>query len=174
MRGFRTFSLLPTIIVVIVAHSVRLGAQVALPATVIPVAIALSATGDNFRVGSPIPVVITLTNISAANVAYEWESPESAYKNFRFVLTVDGGQVPKTIFHRKIRGDQLPDDPLGTFSGKSIFVTLSPRQSVQFTVDVEKLYTITQPGSYALVVDRTDDLNKIKLQSQPLRLIVTH
>jgi hypothetical protein len=138
-----------------------------------PLSITLTASKDNFEVGAPILVTITLTNNSKADVVWQSERPDPAYRNFWFSLkTNNGADMPTTLYHRKIRGKPLPKDPLAVESGSSLFATLSPGQSVEFIIDLRKIYQIEEPGTYKLVVGRDDELNKIKIHSKPLQIRV--
>lgn len=115
---------------------------------------------------------ITMTNNGKSDFVWEAQRPEPEYRNFKFRLTTSGGDnVPTTVYHRKITGKQLPSDPVDVARGSSMFATLPAGQSVQFTVDLTKLYQIERPGTYILVAERREDqLNKIKLRSKPLQI----
>jgi len=138
-----------------------------------PLSLSLSVSGGKFEAGAPIIVTITLTNNSKGDIVWQSERPDPAYRNFWFELkTGAGADVPTTVYHRKIRGKQLPEDPTDVDSGSSMFATLSPGQSVNFTVDVRRLYKVEQSGTYVLVVGRDDQLNKIKIHSEPLHIVL--
>ena len=145
------------------------------PATAIvsPLTIAASSASDHFTVGSPIPVVITLTNVSRAPISFEIDYPNAEYHLFRFSLTTNGKEEPKTAFHRAITGEYLPGDPAIEAGGGSDVYTLKPGQHVQYPVDVKKLYSITQPGSYLFSVTMAANIdNKGDINSKPLQLTV--
>jgi hypothetical protein len=153
----------------------RVVALQAAPATAIvsPLTIAASTASDHFSVGSPIPVVITLTNVSRAPLSFEIDYPNAEYHLFRFSLTADGKEGPKTAFHRALTGEYLPGDPAIEAGGGSDVYTLKPGQHVQYRVDVKKLYSITQPGSYLFSVKMSANIdNKGDINTKALKLTV--
>ena len=145
------------------------------PATAIvsPLTIAASTASDHFAVGSPILVVITLTNISRVPISFEIDYPNAEYHLFRFSLTTAGKEGSKTAFHRALIGEYLPGEPAIEAGGGSDVYTLKPGQLVQYTVDIKKLYSITQPGSYLFSVKMPANMdNKGDISSRPLQLTV--
>jgi len=136
------------------------------------VTLTLSSTATNHKIGAPMIVTVTMTNNGKSDYVWEAERPDPAYRNFRFQLTTSrGDDVVTTAYHRKITGKQLPSDPAEAVSGSSMFATLRAGQSVQFTVDLTKLYQIERPGTYTLVVARREDpLNKLNGRSKPLQI----
>jgi hypothetical protein len=138
-----------------------------------PLSITLSVAKDSFEVGAPIEVTITLTNTGKTDVVWESERPDPAYRNFWFSLKVkDVADIPTTAYHRKIRGKQFPEDPIAVQSGSSQFATLAAGHSVNFVIDLTKLYQLELPGTYTLVVGRDNESNKAKLQCKPLEIRV--
>jgi hypothetical protein len=147
----------------------------ALPSAKEAHALSLTATAskDKFAIGDPMLVTVTLTNTSDKDVVWQSERPDSAYRNFLFSLkTDDNPDLPSTAYHRRIRGKQLPDDPIHVDSGSWAFATLSPGQSVQFAVDLKRIFEFKNPGTFKLVVTRVDELNKITIHSKPIEIEV--
>jgi hypothetical protein len=160
-------------------------------AAVSPIKITLSTTSDHYKLDAPIPVTITLTNASKIPMHLRiYVVPDGAYQNLglQFSLTLDANKVPRTAFHRAIRGESLRDESLRgeTSSGKSpsgnsgvivdgsfqTYIT-GPGQSDQLTIDVKKLFAMTRPGSYVFSVEMPINRDsKVEIHSQPLLLNV--
>jgi hypothetical protein len=77
------------------------------------------------RLGSPINVTVTVTNISGKEIYMEsYRSQNAKYMDFTYLLVKDGREVETTFFHRKISGRNRSDDPPEVWTGSSI---LRPR-----------------------------------------------
>jgi len=142
-----------------------------------PLAISLSTGTDQLKVDAPIPVVVTLTNISNSPVRLRLLGlPEGSYRRlrWRFTLsTTDGHEIPKTPFHRAISGEHRPGDPAIDVDPDFLNYTLKPGMSDHTTIDVKKLFDITQPGLYLFSVEMPENADsKIAIKSQPLQLNV--
>src|ERR1700743_1633083 len=84
----------------------------------------LSTTSDHYKLDAPITVMITLTNTGQVPMHLRvYGVPDGAYQSLglQFSLTLDANKVPRTAFHRAIRGESLRDESLRgeTSSGKS-------------------------------------------------------
>jgi len=146
------------------------------PKAVSPLTIALSAGVNQFHVGSPIPVVITLTNTSKSPVNLQiFLVTDGIYRRlgFQFSLMLDGKAVPQTAFHRNIRGEHLAGDPGVQMAGSLDTYAMAPGLVDNTTIDLRKLFIITQPGSYLFSVKMPQNGdNKVAIDSSPLRLNV--
>jgi hypothetical protein len=139
-----------------------------------PLSINLSKSRGKFVPGAVMPVTIELKNTSSSDAWFESKRPDPSYTNFQFLLTTDGVEPPTTIYHRLITGRQLPSDPTAVWSGSSMFAKLTPGESVQFAVDVTKLYVIPAAGEYVLSVRMfLNQSNEMWIRSKPLYLEVT-
>jgi hypothetical protein len=126
---------------------------------------------DDIRLGSPINVIVTVTNVSGKEIYIQSDrGKDSAYKGFFYALTRDGREVETTFFHRKITGRQRPDDPPEVLHGSSIVLPHPPGKMFTFTIDLTRLYEITEPGLYTLDVSRFDDDSKTTVRSKSLTL----
>jgi len=131
-----------------------------------------AAPKDPERLGAPIIINVTVTNISKGDAPWRAERPDPTYRAFRFLLERDGREVEKTAFHRKIRGEQRPGDPQEVESGSSFLSSVGPGKSFSFQVDLMRLYEITGPGIYALNVARFND-DGTRVCAKPLALTIT-
>ena len=109
------------------------------------------------RMGSPIPVSVTVKNVSNKEIQWRSEFADTAYQAFHFQLTQNGQEMEKTPFHRRVRGEQRPGDPAAVESGSSIVSPVSAGKSFSFSIDLTRLYQIKTPGQYTLRVSRLDD-----------------
>jgi hypothetical protein len=116
--------------------------------------ITLTPPADPVRVGSPINVIVTVKNISNKEIYWESEFSDTAYRAFTILLTKNGSEVETTAFHRKVRSKQRAGDPPEVEHGGSILSTVAPGKSFTFTIDLERLYQITEPGVYVLDISR--------------------
>ena len=129
-----------------------------------------------FRLGAPIDVTITAVNVSGKDLY--WDSAtgvnsELPYKLFRVLLTKDGREVETTVFHRRIIGRRRPGDPPPEVeSSGTILLPRPPGKLFDITINLKRLYEITEPGRYMLVVSRFDDYTKETVQSNTVTLTI--
>lgn len=132
--------------------------------------IALSPPAGPISAALPIDIKITVQNISGKDISWWAEFGDTAYKAFRFSLEKGGKEVETTFFHRKITGKQRPGDPDEVSGGSAILASLGAGKSLVDTIDLKRLYQITEPGAYTLVVSRYDDESKTMVSSPALTL----
>jgi hypothetical protein len=141
-----------------------------------PLTITLATTAGVVKVDAPIPVVVTLTNVSKTPVRLRVLGlPEGVYRGlgWKFSLTKEGEKVPKTPFHRAISGEYLPGDPLLDPDPDLINHVLRPGMSDSATIDVRKLFNITQPGLNVFSIEMPPNMDsKAAIQSERLPLNV--
>lgn len=128
-----------------------------------------------FRLPAPIDVTITAINVSGKDLY--WHSAtgmnsELPYKLFRVLLTKDGREVETTVFHRKITGRQRPGEPADVESSRTILLARPPGKMFEITINLKRLYEITEPGRYMLVASRFDDYTKETVQSNTVTLTI--
>jgi hypothetical protein len=112
--------------------------------------------------------------VTVGNKEIYWRAQRSdtAYRAFHFVLVKDGREAETTVFHRRITARERPDDPPGNFSASSVVSTVKPGTSFTFTIDLTKLYEVTEPGTYTLDVSRLEDDNKTIVRAKPVTFSV--
>jgi hypothetical protein len=125
---------------------------------------------DPIRLGSPINVTVTVKNISDKEIYWESEFPDTAYRAFAILLTKNSRKVETTFFHRKVMSTQRPGDPPEVEHGGSILSSVAPGKSSTFTIDLKRLYEITEPGLYTLDVSRIEEHNNTTVRSKTLTL----
>jgi hypothetical protein len=132
--------------------------------------ITLSPPAGPISAASPIEIKITVQNISGKDIAWEAEFGDTAYKAFHFSLTKGGHEVETTFFHRKITGKNRSGDPDEVSSGSSLLATFVAGKSVVQTIDLKRLYQITEPGLYTLEASRFDHESATMVHSKILTL----
>jgi hypothetical protein len=132
--------------------------------------ISLAPPVGPIRLGTPIIVTVTVTNVAHKDIWWRSDiSKDSPYLGFRYLLTRDGREVETTFFHRKITGRQRPDDPSEVSSGSAITSPLAPGKMFAIRIDLTRLYEITVPGQYTLIVSRSET-GSSSVRSKPLLL----
>jgi hypothetical protein len=135
--------------------------------------IAVTPPDDPIKLGSPIPVTVTVTNISGKDAAWPSERGlNTPYKVCRYLLMKDGHEVEMTVFHRKITGRQRPDDPQEVETGSTISLPVPPGVIFKFTIDMKRLYEIRGPGMYTLEASLFDESSKTIVHSKNLSLAI--
>jgi hypothetical protein len=133
--------------------------------------ITVTSLSEPLRLGSPINIVIKV-GVGQKEIYWRAEKGDTAYRAFHFSLTKDGREVETTAFHRKITGRQSADDPREPDGGGSIVAPVAPGKSITFTIDLTKLYEITEPGMYTLGVSRTEEDNNTIVRAKPVTFTI--
>jgi hypothetical protein len=142
--------------------------------------ISIRAVRDTVKRGEPVLLKATLTNQSNHEISV-WCDKRS---NFNYVVEVS-----------ERSGKPLPDQRLGYRNGRLDFSPLSPEQLIKTgliygsgacvpvkpgaslldgeTIEVSKLYDMTKPGVYTIVVERPDPESTSGDRSRRLTVTVT-
>jgi hypothetical protein len=134
--------------------------------------ITIAAVDQSLTVGKPINIQVSVKNITDKDIWWRAEFGDTAYKAFQFSFTKNGRDVGTTFFHRKVKGKQRDGDPEQVSGGGSVVSALAPGKSVTFTLDLRRLYEITEPGDYMLEVSREAEDGKRVIRSNTLRLTI--
>jgi hypothetical protein len=135
--------------------------------------ITLTQPTSSISVGSRIMVPMTIRNITKGDIFWNavWSTDkDSWHSGFRFLLTKDGKEVETTFHHRIISGRQRPGDPSEVDSGSTILLPKPPGIMFEMTIDLKRLYEITEPGKYVFKVTRTAEDNKTIVHSNTVIL----
>ena len=122
---------------------------------------------------SPIKVKMTITNMTDRNVFWRavWSTDkDSWYRGFRFLLTKNGKEVKTTFFHREISGRQQSDDPSEVWAGSTVLLPKPPGVMFVITVDLKRLYEITEPSQYTLEISRIGENYRTVVRSNTVTL----
>lgn len=141
-----------------------------------PYPLSITLVGENappLRVGLPLKMNVKVENVSRLPMTLKVHSPDRAYRLMHFALNINGKEAPKTSFHRRMRGESLPSEStIG--SGSIDFLTLKPNETLVFTVDITKLYDVSENGIYSFRVETYgDDGKETSAWSEPLVLDIS-
>lgn len=134
------------------------------------ISISVVPPSDPVHLGSPILLKVTVKNISGRLIGWESAHQDTAYQAFNVSLEQKNRKVETTRFHRKMKNEQRPDDPPEVKNTDTTLFQFEPGESLTFTIDVTKLYQITEPGTYTLDVSRFDDTSKTTVHAKPVTL----
>lgn len=133
--------------------------------------ISVTPPSNPVHLGSSILLKVTVKNVSGRVIGRESAHHDTAYQAFNVSVEQKGGhKVETTRFHRKIRNEQRPDDPPDIKNGDTMLSLFEPGESVTFTLDLTKLYQITEPGTYKVDISRFDDTSKTTVHAKPVTL----
>jgi hypothetical protein len=133
--------------------------------------LAVTPPANPLSLRSPINITITVKNITDKDIFWSSETgPDNAYMAFRYLLKKDGREVETTFFHRVITGRQRQGDPAAVYSGSSILFPKPPGIMFVMTVDLRRLYEITEPGQYELDISRFTEDNKTVVRANTVTL----
>jgi len=133
--------------------------------------ISVAPPAGPIHLGLPINITVTVTNVSSEEI--DWRSDRSSdtvYRAFTVMLTKNGSEVETTVFDRKITGRHRTSDPREVQPGSSISLPHPPGKMFVMTIDLTRLYEITAPGVYTLVLSRYDDYSKTTVRSNTVNL----
>jgi len=100
---------------------------------------------------------VTLRNESP-NEVY-WSSADNPYGDFSYKLTLDGHSVPKSRLLRDLTLDPRPGEPL-VLPTRLISLPVESSGIRRYTIKLQELYELTEPGTYQFTVTRYDSVTK--------------
>jgi hypothetical protein len=135
--------------------------------------ITLAAPAEPIHLGTPINLTVTINNVTTKEIYWEADrGKNSVYKAVNISLVKGGHEPETTLLNRRIHGKQRADDPVDAGSGSSIVLSYPPGKMFTMTIDVTKLYQITEPGQYTVEASRYDDDSKTIVRSNFITLDV--
>lgn len=111
-----------------------------------------------------------ITNISGKEIDWRFYKGSTVYRALAFDLTRQGREVETTLFHRTITARLRPNDPPVDLGGSSILFAVPPGKIFTLPVDLARLYEITEPGTYTLVLNRYGDYSTTAVRSNTVTL----
>jgi len=130
------------------------------------------APASPIRLGGALTINVTVTNVSAKEIYWVFDrGKNTTYKVFSVLLMKDGKEVETTFFHRKLTGRQRPDDSVEVENGSTMpFGPYPPGKMFVITIELKRLYEITEPGDYTVCVSRFDEYSKTTVPSNSVTL----
>ena len=122
------------------------------------ISIALVAVQDKLKVGSPMILKVTVTNIINRTIGLSEGVRQGPYRVE--VSDSEGKLPPETDFGYARNGHNKLDDVFKRFGiqalqDNSVSFTLKPAQTKVNELDVLRFYNLIKPGQYAIYVKRT-------------------
>ena len=117
---------------------------------------------DTFKIGSAMPGTLTYTNLSPKSMDVYSDRGGDAHRSGYLIELRDanGKNVTPTI-----EGS--------VFVGFPAWRTLSPRETMDYSLDLSKLYQIGQPGTYTVWAHVLDQKSKSEVKSNSATVTVT-
>ena len=123
------------------------------------------------RLDSPINIEITITNPTDQNAAFCNGDSSTVYAQFRFSLVTDGREVEKTLFHENLTGRQQRTASSEDWNQHNVCGLLPKGNwNIKETIDLKRLYEITEPGQYILEISHLEEDQKTIVSAPKLEL----
>jgi hypothetical protein len=170
---------LPVALLILTVQCLPLFAKQATPNQSPPPAISLSIAGleNSIKTGPPIKVEATITNESNADVSLIFNAVEDrggldysvSVKNEHSAVPPDTkfGRALKGLTNPALRTEETPVD------GSIFFTDLKPRGQWTDTIEISKLFDLTQPGKYSIQLSRFDDVSHSYVKSNVVTITIT-
>jgi hypothetical protein len=138
--------------------------------------VTLSAERREAKVGSPMPLKLTMTNTSEHDLHLSVRILQAKALNYVPVTVrhIDvelydsgGNPVPRTDYGKTVRGQ------CGECGGGGTRDDLKPGESLNEEADLTKEFDIKKPGSYTVRAQRMDEDNKLQVKSDLITLTLT-
>jgi dipeptidyl aminopeptidase/acylaminoacyl peptidase len=131
-------------------------------------AIAISVSQDEVRVGSDVPVKITLRNVSNRQIVFG-HRPGANNPEFSFEITVKNGKgqvVEETAYGREASDARRRQEEDRTVE------YVQPGGSAVQTAHLAKLVSLSRPGWYTVRVSRKDSVSREVIRSNEVKFAV--
>ncbi len=130
--------------------------------------IVLTGPASPVPVNGPIIVAVTIINITDKPL---WWDPR--YVDFRYLLERDGQKIERTFPNRRGPGKGRRNDPSANLKDETVVVSYPPGKMFKFTLDLKRLYKITEPGTYTFQINVSDSVPGTLVKSNPVTITVT-
>lgn len=173
---YRVLSLLSLVLMAGVVGRVPL-AQVA-PQPLRPsFSISIRTPHHDVKAGSPILVLITITNTSGHEIYLSAsKAPSQGEFNHQLVVLDEKGRVPPlTQYQYLLRGEVPPSQsgaPPIVIPYSELFIPISPGHTGLDEILINKLYDMSHPGRYSIQILRTDPESKTIVKSNTIQINV--
>jgi hypothetical protein len=135
--------------------------------------LAISPVKAEVQVGEPKLITLVGTNLLSVNLLWLVDKgSDPICRDYHFLLLKDGHEVETTKLHRRLTGRTRPGDGEPVLMRSSFGVLQPPGKMFEYTVDLNDLYTITEPGIYTAVISRYDDASKSTVRSNEVTFAV--
>jgi hypothetical protein len=136
------------------------------------ITLTISAAKTVVKASDPMIVDVTVRNISQHVIGIRKDRSPTQETDYKVTVRAQNGEEPPmTAFHRLLRGQTAPGDPVMVISSSTILWPLDPGKTLVDAIDLRKLYLLG-PGVYTIQVERTLD-GQAPVQSNTITITVT-
>ena len=120
------------------------------------------------KVGSEIKLYVILANAVDEEIVVGTSSAtEQSYK--LNITDLQGKPAASTRYGRYLEGEAwIEDGKTVVVVGKYIPVHLTPSKTLKETIDLNKLYDLSQPGKFRIQAERYDEERKVWVKSNAI------
>lgn len=136
--------------------------------------VAIETPMATVKVGSEIVVNIALTNLTDQGISVDMEA--GGRGEFDFTINVNdsaGRPAAYSEYYRAVKGQHETGRPMVVVTYSSGPHPVKARGVLKDTVQLDKLYDLSQPGKYTVQLERVDVLTKILVKSNQITVTVT-
>jgi hypothetical protein len=137
----------------------------------------LKAQHDVVQSGSPIKLIVTLTNISGHVFTYVRQAVvDHGGFDYKFEIHDEKGAAPPDIkFRRARKGREDPAEltPETPMRGSLAYMQLQLSQSLTDTVNISRLHDLRRPGKYNISATAFDNASGTFVKSNTITVTVT-
>jgi hypothetical protein len=136
------------------------------------ITLTISAAKTVVKASDPMIVDVTIRNISQQVRGIRKDRSLTQETDYKVTVRAQNGEEPSmTAFHRLLRGQPAPGDPVMAISSSTILWPLDPGKTLVDAIDLGKLYLLG-PGVYTIQVERTLD-GQAPVHSNTITITVT-
>lgn len=131
--------------------------------------LSISVDQDVVRVGSELKLNVVLANASGEEEIVVGTSA-AGEQNYKLSVTDLQGKPPaSTKYGRALKGETwIQDGKTVVVVDKYMPVHLPPSKTLKETIDLNKLYDLSQPGKYRIQAERYDEERKVWVKSNAI------
>jgi hypothetical protein len=128
----------------------------------------ISAKQSAQKPGEPMPMQLTFTNVSNAEITTDWRSQV----NFELVVRNSKGtvQLPSDESKKPLRDGEIVIERRG---GPVRFLSPGEAVTIDFEMDKRFRYTLTEADKYTVQAQRYDDRDKVTVKSNIVSVTIT-
>jgi hypothetical protein len=130
-----------------------------------PFSIAITAVKTEVQAGSPVEILIRLTNTSNQDVNSSAIYYDGFANDYNYDIRLEGGK----------KLTQLPRNDKGPVTGSAILGTVKPGKSQETRVDISSQYDMTKVGKYIVQLSKSvpGQSKKAEVKSNKITITVT-
>jgi len=132
------------------AGAVNLESQTKQAATSSRMSVSLSIRVNQFTIGQDVPVTLKIKDISNQNI-----SIRTAPSYYRVYIEDAKGEVEKTRFYHRLRGEFLPGESDLALGGVTLEILPGESETLEF--GLARYYKLVEAGEYRVYIESDDE-----------------